>query len=125
MVGTAAPIALSPVSTPSRLAYGPLILDADGFCVTVDGSDVPVTYVEFMLLSELMHHPFQIVSIPRLLTLLNATRPNGSLRMSAGALRTHVTRLRAKLGQAGVPCIKTMRRVGYGFVPPAEPALHL
>jgi DNA-binding response OmpR family regulator len=109
---------------PSPLAYGPLVLDADGFCVTVDGCDIPVTYVEFMLLSELMHHPFQIVSIQRLLILLNDARPNGSLRMSPGSLRTHVTRLRAKLGGAGVPSIKTMRRVGYGFVPPAEPVLH-
>ena len=36
----------------------------------------------------------------------------------------HVSRLRKKLAQAGCDCIRTMRYVGYRFVPPdtEEPA---
>lgn len=103
----------------SRVVYRPMVLDGQGFCVTVNGQDVPVTYVEFLLLNELVHHPFQVLSPDRLLSVLNSARREAPAPTSPGALRTHVTRLRGKFARVGVPRIKTMRRVGYGFIPPA------
>jgi DNA-binding response OmpR family regulator len=99
--------------------YGPLVLDPEGFSLTAFGRDVPLTYVEFLLLNELMHHPYRVIGPSRLLEVVNGTQDRGGVQTSPGALRTHFVRLRAKLAAAGLPCIKTMRRVGYGFVPPA------
>jgi DNA-binding response OmpR family regulator len=106
-----------------RLAYGPLVLDSSAFCVTYDGSDIPVTYAEFLLLGELMRHPAQVITVDRLVGALKGARSRASMDTSPGAIRTRIARLRAKLELAGIPCIKTMRRVGYGFVPPPLHAL--
>jgi DNA-binding response OmpR family regulator len=102
-----------------RLAYGSLVLDSSAYCLSYEGCDIPVTYAEFLLLSEMMHHPTQVITLERLVRVLSEVRTRAAMDASPGAIRTRIARLRAKLDQAGVPCIKTMRRVGYGFVPPS------
>jgi hypothetical protein len=53
---------------------------------------------------------------------LMRTGPGGSddASPSPRSVDTHIARLRAKLRYAGYDCIKTMRFVGYRFVPVPE-----
>jgi DNA-binding response OmpR family regulator len=101
------------------LAYGALVLDAGAYSLTYEGCDIPVTYAEFLLLSEMMHHPTQVITLDRLVRVLGEVQTRAAVDASAGSIRTRIARLRAKLDLAGLSCIKTMRRVGYGFVPPS------
>ena len=97
------------------ITLGALRLDAAGFTVTVDGRYLPLTLAEFVLLRELAGHPYQVLSRQRLAA---AVREHASdAAPSERSVDTHISRLRAKLRGAGYDCIKTMRFVGYRFVP--------
>jgi DNA-binding response OmpR family regulator len=97
------------------LTMGALRLDPEGFSVTVDGSDLALTLAEFLLLRELASHPYQVLGRERLAA---ALREHTSDPVpSARSVDTHISRLRRKLHLAGYDCIKTMRFVGYRFVP--------
>lgn len=97
-----------------------MVLDPGGFTLSVNGRDVPVTYLEVILLTELMRRPYEIVRYDRLLALVRGAPNRRPTDTSPTAFRRDVGRLRAKLRSLGKPCIRTMQRVGYGFVPPAE-----
>jgi len=103
------------------LRAGPLALDLEGFAVTVDGKDLPVTYGEFLIMEEFLRHPYKVLNRQRLTELVR----QGSPRLAATspdmrAVDTHIARLRAKLRRLGYDCIRTMRNVGYRFVPPLK-----
>jgi len=93
-------------------------LDLEGFALTVAGHDVPLTRAEFLLLAELARRPFHVLDRDSLATALQCGEPGvGPSHASERAMDTHIARLRRKLRAAGVDCIKTMRYVGYRFVP--------
>jgi two-component system, OmpR family, response regulator ChvI len=100
----------------THISVGPMNIDPEGFAVTIDGRDVSLTLAEFLLLQELASHPFQVLDRVRLSAALrehSLAQPAASGR----AVDTHISRLRAKLRDAGYDCIRTMRFVGYRFVP--------
>ena len=108
----------SPPPARSSLSFGPLIVDPAGFSVSVDGRDVPLTYLEFVLFEALVRHPFQILRHEQPFDVVWGISPRRRKAESLGALTKHLGRLRAKLAHAGCSCIKTVYGVGYGFVPP-------
>jgi DNA-binding response OmpR family regulator len=110
----------APAVVREPLAYGGFVFDPASFSLSFDGRDIPLTYLEVLLLTELMHHPLGIVRYERLLALVHYTANRHSAQISVASLRRKVGYLRSKLARAGAPCIRTMHRVGYGFVPPAK-----
>ncbi len=118
-----------PPADPPAIRYGPFILDLAGFSVSVAGRDVPVTFTEFLLLRTLASNPMRYVDRATLLDVLagrETDAPRGRARLPAArSVDLHISRLRRKLSQAGYDCIKTMRFVGYRFVPAEQtPAFH-
>lgn len=102
----------------NSIRHGPLVLNYEGFSVTLDGNDLPLTLGEFLLLAELARNPYSVLDRQRLASVLRAN--NGSADGGEASLRAvdvHISRLRRKLHAAGYDCIKTMRFVGYRFVP--------
>lgn len=97
------------------MTLGALRLDPAGFSVTVDGNDLSLTLAEFLLLRELARNPYKVLGRERLAAALreDPSEPATSPR----SVDTHISRLRKKLRNAGYDCIKTMRFVGYRFVP--------
>ena len=77
------------------------------------------TYLEFVLFETLTRHPFQVLRHEQLLEIVQGTSSRGRKASSRGTLTKDMGCLRAKFVRAGVPCIKTMYGVGYGFIPPA------
>jgi len=107
----------NPKGDPGAITMGALRLDPAGFSVTVDGRDLALTLAEFLLLQELARHPYQVLSRERLASALREYGSTSEPSPSSRSVDTHVSRLRAKLRSAGYDCIKTMRFVGYRFVP--------
>jgi DNA-binding response OmpR family regulator len=110
--------ATTPDSDTETIACGAMVLDIGGFTVTVEGQDVPVTLAEFLLLKQLALNPYRVLDRATLATVLG--RRGFVYDVHPISLRTvdlHISRLRKKLRQAGYDCIKTMRFVGYRFVP--------
>jgi DNA-binding response OmpR family regulator len=67
-----------------------------------------------------MESPYQVLTRERLAAVFQSDvlrRSPGPLP-SVRAIDTHISRLRGKLHKAGFDCIRTMRHVGYRFVPP-------
>jgi DNA-binding response OmpR family regulator len=116
-------------TTMGMLRFGQLELDPEGFSVRVDGQDISLTFGEFVLLQEFLLHPYQVLDRRRLATLVQENvRGTGSFSASYRSVDTHIARIRSKLRETGIHCIKTMRHVGYRFVPPhgtgqGQPAL--
>ena len=102
------------------LCSGPLKLDLEGFSASVAGHDVPLTRTEFLLLTQLVRRPYSTFSRERLAAELHNGDSNQLI--SLRSMDVHIARLRAKLRSAGINGIKTMRFVGYRFVPPADSA---
>ena len=103
------------------LRIGSLSLDPEGFSASIDGRDLALTYGEFLIMGEFLRNPYQVLSRQRLSALLRESS-SAVLDTSGPALRsvdTHIARIRAKLRALGYDCIKTMRFVGYRFVPPS------
>jgi DNA-binding response OmpR family regulator len=101
------------------LCYPPLELDLAGLSVSVAGHDVPLTQTEFVLLTELASHPYSVIDRGALRASIADGVRRGARREqpSPDAINVTVARLRHKLRGAGLDCIKTMRNVGYRFVP--------
>ena len=99
------------------ISMGALRIDPAGFSVTVEGRDLSLTLAEFLLLQELASHPYQVLGRGRLVSALREHIPASETSPSSRSVDTHISRLRAKLRGAGYDCIKTMRFVGYRFVP--------
>ena len=90
---------------------GDLVIDYTGRRVTLGGNPVAVTPIEYGLLFELSTHGGQVVSHDRLLQRVWGAEKPGGLR----TLRTHVMRLRQKLGESpdSPAYVLTEPRVGY------------
>jgi DNA-binding response OmpR family regulator len=102
----------------STLRYGALTLNPSGFMVSVGDQDIPVTLTEFLLLTVLARRPYHVFDRPALAAAVKGHGvTHGVSAMSPRAVDLHISRLRKKLSQAGYDCIKTMRFVGYRFVP--------
>jgi two-component system phosphate regulon response regulator PhoB len=99
---------------------GPLTLDARARTVHVGAQPVRLTPMEFDLLRHFVRHPGVVLQRDALLASLWGYAHQGYAR----TVDTHVTRLRRKLAQAGLPgeVISTVPRLGYRFeLAQAEP----
>ncbi|MBI2719350.1 MAG: response regulator transcription factor [Rhizobiales bacterium] len=90
----------------SELTCGPLALDTKSARVTVDGTAVKLTSLEFRLLSYLMHHKGKVVSRTELVEHLY----DQDFDRDSNTIEVFVGRLRKKLG---VDVLHTIRGMGY------------
>jgi DNA-binding response OmpR family regulator len=86
-----------------------LELNLATYQVTVDGTPVDFTYMEYELLKFLMTHPRRAFSREALLSRVWGYDFYGGAR----TVDVHVRRVRAKLGSEHATKLKTVRRVGY------------
>jgi len=89
------------------LKLGRLQIDLLGHQLQIDGVAVELTKREWLVLESLAHNVGRVVTKERLLQALAGWEQD----MTANAVETHVSRLRAKLGDAAV--IRTVRGLGY------------
>lgn len=87
---------------------GDIILDAGKHMVSVNGSEVALTFKEFRLLQCLMKHKGLVLTRDQLLSRIWGYDFDGETR----TVDVHIRTLRQKLGEAG-ECIETIRGVGY------------
>jgi len=90
----------------SEISVGPVTLDTKSARVTVDGSAVKLTSLEFRLLSYLMHHKGKVVSRTELVDHLY----DQDFDRDSNTIEVFVGRLRKKLG---VDVLHTIRGMGY------------
>lgn len=90
------------------LCYEGLAIDEDKHLMTVDGSEVELTYKEFALLTYLMQHQGKVVTRDKLMDEVWGFAFAGESR----TVDMHIKTLRKKLGARG-EYIKTVRNVGY------------
>ncbi len=93
-----------------QVAVGDLVLDHAGRTVTVSGSEVELTSMEFDLLAFLLAHPGIVMSRERLLERVWGLSFPGGTR----TVDVHVAQLRKKLDQPDL--IRTIRGSGYKAV---------
>lgn len=98
-----------PIAERAHLAVGPIELDAGAYRVTIAGTRIPdLPLKEFELLRELMLHAPGVVTDDQLRTALWGTG-----RASGNTIAMHVTRLRARLGNAAE--VRRIRGRGYSL----------
>jgi len=90
----------------NEIEYGPIRLDTRSARVTVDGTQVRLTSLEFRLLAYLMHHQGQVVSRTELIEHLY----DQDFDRDSNTVEVFVGRLRKKLG---ADAIETVRGLGY------------
>jgi two-component system phosphate regulon response regulator PhoB len=96
-------------------AVGPIRVDVDAHRAYVDGAEVPLTPIEFKLLTTLMVRLGRVQSREQLLEDVWEM----SAEVETRTVDTHVKRLREKLG-SGRDLLETVRGVGYRLVDPSE-----
>jgi len=102
---------------PTRLTFGPIVVDLDAQLVTKDGQPVHLTPTEFALLRELALASGKLLSHA---TLLRKVWGPG-YETETEYTRVYVRRLRAKLEDpGGPPLIATEPRAGYRMMPPTD-----
>jgi DNA-binding response OmpR family regulator len=94
------------------LTAGAISLNSAEHTVKVEDKDVDLQPKEFALLEFLMRHPNRVFSSE---ALLQRIWPNAS-QISADTVRSHITRIRQKLGAAAADSLVTVHGVGYKFV---------
>lgn len=94
-------------------ADGPVRIDPARRVATVDGVPLGLTYLEFELLAHLVAHPHRVHTRDQLVTTVWGYGHVGDGR----TVDVHVARLRRKLGAEHRHSIRTVRRVGYKYVP--------
>jgi DNA-binding response OmpR family regulator len=100
---------------PSRpVVVGTLALDPASLSATLGGRPLPLTGYEFHLLLALAQRAGRVMSRERLLELVRGSAEESFDR----SIDVHVSRLRAKLGDAGRDWLKTIRGAGYQLVAP-------
>jgi len=99
----------------SEITCGPLMLDTKSARVTVDGSAVKLTSLEFRLLSYLMMHKGRVVSRTELVEHLY----DQDFDRDSNTIEVFVGRLRKKLG---VDVLRTIRGLGYCISEPDDAA---
>ncbi len=90
------------------IAIGTLVIDTDRHSVTVGGRETELSTIEFKLLVVLAERAGRVQSRDQLLKDVWGYSYGGDTR----TVDTHLTRLRAKLGEAG-NLIRTVRGFGY------------
>jgi two-component system, OmpR family, response regulator len=90
----------------SELTCGPMVLDTKSARVTVNGTAIKLTSLEFRLLSYLMHHAGKVVSRTELVEHLY----DQDFDRDSNTIEVFVGRLRKKLG---VDVLHTIRGMGY------------
>jgi two-component system OmpR family response regulator len=90
----------------SELTCGPMVLDTKSARVTVNGTAIKLTSLEFRLLSYLMHHLGKVVSRTELVEHLY----DQDFDRDSNTIEVFVGRLRKKLG---VDVLHTIRGMGY------------
>jgi DNA-binding response OmpR family regulator len=93
---------------------GRLTIDLNGHQLQIDAQPVELTRREWLVLESLAHNLGRIVTKDRLLQALAGWEQD----LTANAVETHVSRLRAKLGDAVV--IRTVRGLGYRLDEPQQ-----
>ena len=97
------------------IAFGRFTLDRDQYQVfDEDGNSIDVTIGEFQLLEALVTAPKRTLSREQL---FEQTR-DGKFDVYDRAIDIQIGRIRKKLGEDGSELIKTMRGVGYMYMPP-------
>jgi DNA-binding response OmpR family regulator len=91
------------------IVTGTLQLNTATYQVTVDGSPVDFTYMEYELLKFLVSNPDRVFSRDALLSNVWGYDYYGGAR----TVDVHIRRLRAKLGTDHAARIRTLRSVGY------------
>ncbi|MFI6661092.1 winged helix-turn-helix domain-containing protein [Streptomyces sp. NPDC050523] len=81
----------------------------------VAGRQLELTYLEFELLAHLVAHPNRVHTRDQLVTTVWGYGHVGDGR----TVDVHIARLRRKLGAEHRAAIRTVRRVGYKYAPPA------
>lgn len=97
----------------SELACGPLLIDTRAARVTVDGTAIKLTSLEYRLLTYLMHHRGRVVSRIELTEHLY----DQDFDRDSNTVEVFVGRLRKKLK---VNLIQTVRGLGYCLAQPEE-----
>lgn len=100
--------------TEKKLVFGKLEIDTAVREVSVRGKQVSLTYKEYELLMYLVENRMRVVPREELLDKLWDYNADVETR----TLDIHVRTLRQKLGEEGNSYIRTLRSVGYRFVPP-------
>ena len=90
----------------SELTCGPMVLDTKSARVTVNGTAIKLTSLEFRLLSYLMHHKGKVVSRTELVEHLY----DQDFDRDSNTIEVFIGRLRKKLG---VDVLHTIRGMGY------------
>jgi two-component system phosphate regulon response regulator PhoB len=98
-----------------RDVVGPIRVDADAHRAFVDGAEVPLTPLEFRLLTTFMARLGRVQSREQLLEDVWEM----SSEIETRTVDTHVKRLREKLG-SGRDLLETVRGIGYRLVDPSE-----
>ncbi|MFG2176140.1 winged helix-turn-helix domain-containing protein [Streptomyces niveus] len=99
--------------TDTHTGEGPVRIDPTERTVEVDGRPLDLTYLEFELLAHLVAHPHRVHTRDQLVTTVWGYGHVGDGR----TVDVHVARLRRKLGAEHRQTIRTIRRVGYKYVP--------
>jgi hypothetical protein len=116
-VARALPVAGAPVvragSGAGEAPDGPVLIDTVERVARVEERVLDLTYLEFELLAHLVAHPNRVHSRDQLVTTVWGYGHVGDGR----TVDVHVARLRRKLGTEHRDTIRTVRRVGYKYVP--------
>ncbi|MFD4769178.1 winged helix-turn-helix domain-containing protein [Streptomyces niveus] len=107
------PAAAAAPDTDAHTGEGPVRVDPTERTVEVDGRPLDLTYLEFELLAHLVAHPHRVHTRDQLVTTVWGYGHVGDGR----TVDVHVARLRRKLGAEHRQTIRTIRRVGYKYVP--------
>ena len=94
------------------LSYGGIVLDQSAHTVSVDGSEIVLSYKEFELLEYFMKNKGIALSREKILNNVWNYDSFGDAR----TIDTHVKKLRSKLGEKG-DLIRTIWGMGYKFDP--------
>jgi len=90
-----------------QLRLGRIAIDLNGHQLTIDAKPIELTRREWVVLESLAHNVGRVVTKER----LQQDLVGWEQELSNNAVETHVSRLRAKLGEAAV--IRTIRGLGY------------
>lgn len=94
----------------------PIRVDPARRTAEAGGRHLDLTYLEFELLAHLVAHPDRVHTRDRLVSTVWGYGHVGDGR----TVDVHIARLRRKLGPEFRDAIRTVRRVGYTYVPPAR-----
>lgn len=98
-------------TTQALIKYHDLVIDPNIYQVTVKGTVLDLTFMEYQLLTFLVSHPGKVYSREALLSRVWGYEYFGGGR----TVDVHIRRLRSKLGEEYSQYIQTVRSVGYKF----------